>query len=176
MLLKLHLRQISSEWICVCCIQKMESVVRETLIQCGLSPFDSIFDTCFKRLCTITETFVRVCCWLILWLFSFFVYFISIALKHNMVVCFQCSVVDPLVTRHPRILACIHGFWSGHPQKYHFRLMSSLLSHFFSFIFQCFMYFLCDVMHVRERKGPARTVHFSIRLISLFECSDCEIF
>jgi len=39
----------------------MESVVHETLIQHGIEPSDSSFDACFKRLCTITETFVRVC-------------------------------------------------------------------------------------------------------------------
>jgi len=46
-----------------CCVQKMEHVVRETLMHHGIEPSDSLFDTCFKRLCTITETFVRVC-WL----------------------------------------------------------------------------------------------------------------
>ena len=43
------------------CEQKMETVVRETLIEHGVNPDDSSFDACFKRLSTITETFVRVC-------------------------------------------------------------------------------------------------------------------
>ena len=34
--------------------------MRDTLIEHGVDPSDVSFDACFKRLSTITETFVRV--------------------------------------------------------------------------------------------------------------------